>query len=223
MRRAFLLLVLAVAAAAAPASPDVERWVLEHLAQAAGTDVRAALVDASDLRRITRPAASDALDIELPAEFARQRWIVVTLRWRAGGAVVATDRARVRWARLAPVWRTARDVAPGEPVLPAARTAEADLFDHPGALAAAPDPESVAARTLPEGHVLRAADLAPRVLVRRGAPVSVHYVLAGTTVRMVGTALQDGARDAVIEVLNPTSRRRVLARVTGDNTALYVQ
>lgn len=64
-----------------------------------------------------------------------------------------------------------------------------------------------AIRNLPAGTVVRAGDIGPPQLVRRGEPVTVRYVEGALIITGAGRALGNGGQsDAVRVVLTATSR-----------------
>lgn len=74
-----------------------------------------------------------------------------------------------------------------------------------------------AKRPLRPGHVIRAADVTKPELVARGQPVTMLFQAPGIQLSFRGKALESGAMDDVINVLNPQSKRTVQAVVTGPN------
>ena len=73
-------------------------------------------------------------------------------------------------------------------------------------------------RAIYTGRPVVAADLGPPTLVRRNAVVVMLYSDRGLVgIRTEGRALESGGAGEVVRVLNLTSRRSVLATVTGEN------
>ncbi len=72
-------------------------------------------------------------------------------------------------------------------------------------------------RAIYTGRPVVAADLGPPTLVRRNAVVVMLYSDRGLGIRTEGRALDSGGAGEVVRVLNLTSRRPVLATVTGEN------
>lgn len=72
-----------------------------------------------------------------------------------------------------------------------------------------------ARRTLAPGRTIRAADLAPPTLVRKGAAVVLRLRSGGLTLTAQGIALGSGGAGEVVQVLNPISHAILLAVVTG--------
>lgn len=75
------------------------------------------------------------------------------------------------------------------------------------------DPSQVigqaARQALQVGRPLRAADVEPPLLVRRGAKVTLVYHTGGMTLTTIGQAMANGAAGDLIDVLNLQSRRTV--------------
>ena len=72
-------------------------------------------------------------------------------------------------------------------------------------------------RSIYTGRQVVAADLGPPTLVRRNAVVVMLYRDRGLGIRTEGRALESGGAGEVVRILNLTSRRSVLATVTGYN------
>lgn len=72
-------------------------------------------------------------------------------------------------------------------------------------------------RAIYTGRPVVAADLGPPTLVRRNAVVVMRYRDRGLGIRTEGRALESGGAGEVVRVLNLTSRRSLLATVTGEN------
>jgi len=72
-------------------------------------------------------------------------------------------------------------------------------------------------RAIYAGRPVVAADLGPPTLVRRNAVVVMLYSDRGLGIRTEGRALESGGAGEVVRVLNLTSRRSLLATVTGEN------
>ena len=128
----------------------------------------------------------------------------------------------------------AAQTAPAAPV--AARTAEVDVLARPvarGEILHAADfvrGEAAAAtarfalraeqaegmearRLLPAGASLRAADIAPPTLVRRGDALTLHWRRGGLDISAPGRALTDAAAGEGVRVLNLATDKVLDARV----------
>ncbi|MGP1396867.1 MAG: flagellar basal body P-ring formation chaperone FlgA [Inquilinaceae bacterium] len=83
------------------------------------------------------------------------------------------------------------------------------------------DPEDLIGMTPRRGIApntpIRMHDLSAPVVVARGDIVEMHLSSGALTVTAKGRALEDGARDDIIRVINVDSNRTVEARVTGDH------
>ncbi len=75
----------------------------------------------------------------------------------------------------------------------------------------------LAVRALRPGMPMTKADLRRPDLVHRGGPVMVRLSLAGIDVAAQGQALESGALDERIRVLNPLSHAILIATITGQN------
>ncbi len=75
-------------------------------------------------------------------------------------------------------------------------------------------------RPMAAGQVIMISSLAPARLVLRGQKVVILANMEGLSVRMQGTALQDGARGAIIRVRNSSSRRIIEATVVRRGTVM---
>ena len=76
-----------------------------------------------------------------------------------------------------------------------------------------------ARRALQPGQALRADDVAPQILVRRNAPVTIVYSHGALTISMLGRSLDDGTRGDVVRILNLRSKRTIEATVSGPDRA----
>lgn len=76
------------------------------------------------------------------------------------------------------------------------------------------------ARTLKPGEALRATDLRPALLVKRGEPVTLTVrTSGGLEITLRAEALQDGRYGERVNLKNPESGRTLTGIVTGRNTA----
>ena len=132
--------------------------------------------------------------VTLSADVARQADVVVVLRQLRRGEVFSRDNVGVRRVRL---------TSDHGPTLD-----QIDLLLGQST-----------GRALREGAIVRVADVAPDVLVRRGQLVTVSCVSGSLVVRTVATASKDGAAGDVIAFRNPETREVFYATVTGRQTA----
>ncbi len=73
-------------------------------------------------------------------------------------------------------------------------------------------------RSLAAGVPVRLADLRPPIVVRRGEPVTMQLSAGALTITARGRALEDGARGALIRIVNIDSNRTVEAEIVGPGT-----
>lgn len=72
-----------------------------------------------------------------------------------------------------------------------------------------------ARRALAAGMTLRAGDIGPAALVRRGEEVRLHVVAGALRISARGRALDDGGRGARVRVVNLATARTLEGRVLG--------
>lgn len=84
-----------------------------------------------------------------------------------------------------------------------------------GALQAEDIGDVEAVRPLAAGHVVRAADIQPIQLVRRGDPVSIEIRKGALTIAANGRALASGSAGAAVRVFSTTTGRTIDAIVSG--------
>ncbi|MDH5545549.1 MAG: flagellar basal body P-ring formation chaperone FlgA [Gammaproteobacteria bacterium] len=68
-------------------------------------------------------------------------------------------------------------------------------------------------RNLRSGMVLAPKHLRPPHIVRKGESVTIQAIVSGVEVKMNGTAMTDGARGEVIDIINNSSKRAIEAEV----------
>jgi flagellar basal body P-ring formation protein FlgA len=76
-----------------------------------------------------------------------------------------------------------------------------------------------ASGTMRPGDALTVSSVEAPRLVRRGDQLVVRCVVGNLVIRLTGTAMDEGGRDAVIRVRNSSSRDTFLARVVGPHEA----
>lgn len=74
-------------------------------------------------------------------------------------------------------------------------------------------------RAIPAGTALRASDIGPPTLIRRGDGISLVYRDGRLTITTQGKALSDGSAGAAIRIVNLASDRTLDARVLSAGTA----
>lgn len=76
-----------------------------------------------------------------------------------------------------------------------------------------------AKRALPAGSALRASDIGPPTLIRRGDAITLRFRDGRLTITAPGKALTDGSAGAPIRIVNLASDRTLDARVVSATTA----
>jgi flagella basal body P-ring formation protein FlgA len=77
-------------------------------------------------------------------------------------------------------------------------------------------------RTIVSGQPITAGDLGPPLIVLKGATVVMALETSNMSLAAQGLALTSGGRDDVIQVMNPSSRAVIAARVTGPGKAVIL-
>lgn len=180
----------------------------------------------ADVELIRHPAEADAVEVDFPPGVLRQRRPVAEVTFLVDGHPVLVRQVRIEWRHLVPGLRSVRRLSRGEVLEGAVESVEIDALSHPGHWpfpegGAAGLSELLASREIAAGAVLLKPDAMPRPLVRKGEPVAVLLELPSTVIRVQGVALGTGARGEMIEVMNPTTRRRFPAVVSGEGTASF--
>ncbi|AEV38595.1 flagellar basal body P-ring biosynthesis protein FlgA [Pseudovibrio sp. FO-BEG1] len=75
-------------------------------------------------------------------------------------------------------------------------------------------------RNMRSGSTITPRDVSTPVLVKRGAKVTVLYKIPGMNISTQGKAKSEGGKNDLIEILNPTSKKTILAEVIGKNIAV---
>lgn len=145
----------------------------------------------------------------------------VRLRVLVDGAPAATASVTVRVRRLSPVWVAARALTHGSVL--GEEDARVEKRDVAGVAQPLPPDRAVvglrARRAIPAGGVLTASCLDAAPDVRRGDTVTISLRAGAIRVRLSAKALEDGATDGEIRVVNPDGGREYRVRVTGPGTA----
>lgn len=203
---------------------DLRAFLVRRLSGALGGVEGVEVLEMPGLGAVTFPEGATSLEIDLPAGFADQRWLQVTVRFTAGSRTLLSRHVQLRWSYPVTAWRTTRAVESGGSLADGSlEPVRLDRFDAPpGAWGSATIPaDAAAARSLSAGRILADRDVTQRLLVRRGAPVTVLHEFGAAEVRVQGTAVADGTRNARIEVINPTSRRRIPVEVIEEGLCRY--
>ncbi|MFS8182400.1 flagellar basal body P-ring formation chaperone FlgA [Pseudovibrio denitrificans] len=75
-------------------------------------------------------------------------------------------------------------------------------------------------RNMRSGSTITPRDVSTPVLVKRGAKVTVLYKIPGMNISTQGKAKSEGGKNDLIEIVNPTSKKTILAEVIGKNIAV---
>ncbi|HEX7085449.1 MAG TPA: flagellar basal body P-ring formation chaperone FlgA [Vicinamibacterales bacterium] len=217
MPAALLLLGVLASAPAAPVDASLEARAADAIRRAVAARLQVAGVTVEDLQVSAVPSegrlmARPAPDVRTgaPGRFALTALTPDGPR-RVGSAqaVVQVEAVALRTLRDIPRGRvlTGEDVAPrhvrleGVPLQPLPAAAEV--------LGA------TARRALPAGTVVTADAVRLVPLVQSGQPVTVSAVVGAVVARGRAIAVQNGRAGDVVVVVNPETRRRLRARVTG--------
>lgn len=75
-------------------------------------------------------------------------------------------------------------------------------------------------RNMRSGSTLTPRDVSAPVLIKRGAKVTVLYKIPGMNISTQGKAKSAGGKNDLIEIVNPISKKTILAEVVGNNIAV---
>ncbi len=75
-------------------------------------------------------------------------------------------------------------------------------------------------RNMRSGSTITRGDVNEPILVRRGAKVTVIYKIPGMNITTQGKARSDGSKNDLIEIVNPVSKKSILAEVIGRDIAV---
>lgn len=219
----------AVSSAPLPADgPTVRTRLTDLLVDLAGAadieELRFEFTDAAGV--LDRPLDGDRYELHPLTTVIPGRVPVVVRRFE-GASPVAAEETRV----LADVQRRYSAVVAKHRITRGSTISANDVTIEPVFLRGGPqpltDPQAVidqaASGTLRPGDALTAASVEAPRLVRRGDPLVVRCVVGNLMIRLTGTAMDDGGRDAVIRVRNTSSRDTFLARVLGPQEAELVR
>ncbi|HEX7005734.1 MAG TPA: flagellar basal body P-ring formation chaperone FlgA [Alphaproteobacteria bacterium] len=221
-----------------PRSPSV-RVTVERASQTIGADaieaeLRAALSNYGGVGELRIELDDRVQELHIPAD-APPTLAIRNLRineqtGRFGAAVLApADRPTVEMAV------TGRAVRVTEVPVPAHHLSRGDVIQPSDlTLAKVPvneigrdtltDPKAIvgleATRHLGAGEPIRARDVRPEVLVRKNSLVTIVLRSGGMELTVQGKALDEGARDGVVKVMNTKSKRVLEARVDGPGTVV---
>ncbi len=75
-------------------------------------------------------------------------------------------------------------------------------------------------RKMRTGSTFTPRDVRAPVLIKRNAKVTVLYKIPGMNISTQGKAKSDGGKNDLIEIINPTSKKTILAEVIGKDLAI---
>jgi flagellar basal body P-ring formation protein FlgA len=167
------------------------------------------MVPPQSMPRVTVEADSyDAGSTRFSADLAVSTAGMQTQRVRVTGRIAAMIKAVIALHRLEPgEVITKDDVQEGE----VAQHRLSSPVEHDVAEVVGQTPR----RTIVAGQAVQAGDLGAPIVVTKGAPVELVLQTATMSLTAQGVAMGAGGRGDVIQVLNPTSRAILAARVTG--------
>ncbi len=170
------------------------------------------------------PASEFQTELEFGNAVLQSAWNSVTLRISIHGEPIITKSFRIRWSWIRAVWQSKGSIPSGEGVNETNfKPVRLDILQQvPGLYLSATLPaDATLTRSLAAGKVLTMNDFKARMVVKRGTNVMLHYHTSGVSIAMEAVALEDGARGTLINVQNPTSKKRILARVVDETTLEY--
>ncbi len=80
--------------------------------------------------------------------------------------------------------------------------------------------DQVSKRPLIAGRLIRASDIRPQRLVRKGDFVTVHFKNRAMSLSTRGISIEAGTRNQIIKIRNPRSKKIIEARVVGPSVAI---
>ncbi len=170
------------------------------------------------------PAGETEFQMDFASSTNQSAWSSVVLRVMSKGDSVLTKSIRFRWSWMKTAWIATQNKSAGEMLgMNDFKAVTLDLLQQPPGLFTASmlPSESTLGRSIAAGKPLMVNDFKPRVIVKKGTNVFVHYQVSGVSVSMQGVALEDGARGNMIHIQNPSSRKRMLARVVDESNTIY--
>lgn len=191
-------------AAALPEAPPGRRWHVQLVTRGFPLPNQARADGRMEIETLDVRQPSGSFDASLR----------VTLEGGQAGIISLRGRAEAQ----AEVAILARPVARGERIARddlASRWLPAARLDGDALVDAADLVGQEAARRLPAGRVVRAADIRAPRLVRKDEPVTLVYRRGGLDLVSGGTALDSGGEGDSIRVLNPSSNRALRGLVVG--------
>lgn len=203
---------------------ELKSVLTQHLEALTGEKKTAIVQEISGFTSFLIPAGETEFQMEFSPSTNQSAWSSVVLRVMSKGDSVLTKSFRFRWSWMKTAWISTQNKASGDLITPVDfKAVTLDVLQQaPGIYTGNMLPsESSLGRSLAVGKPLMANDFKPRVVVKRGSNVYVHYQMSGVSVSMQGVALEDGARGNMINIQNPSSRKRMLARVIDESNTIY--
>jgi len=208
------------------AEPDVLNAIASALRTATGGVGQVHVHEIAQGGEVLAPEQGADLTVDLAPTALNNSWAVATLRVAAAGETAFVKTVRFRWSWTQQAWQAARDLAAGAPVNPNDfKPIQINTLSRRQQLVLDPalPMDAVIARGLRSGSLLSQSDIKTRGLVKKGSPVRLLYAVGAVQVAMETIAMQDGGRGEMIQVINPTSRKRLVGRVVDESRVEYVQ
>jgi len=184
------------------------------------------VTELDDTQSFAVPVVKTSPELEINPSTMNAEWSSATLRFSEDGQTLLMKTLRFHWSWKQLVYQAIRPMQAKERInLAEFKQVSVNVFDLNGkAVMGKLEPGAfVLTRPLIPGTILTEDCIRPRTLVHRGEIVKVIYQGSCFSVSMTGTALQDGSRGQTIGVLNPTSSKRILAKIADEGVLEYVQ
>lgn len=203
---------------------ELKSAMIQELEKLTGEPKTSLIQEISGFTPFKVPAGAVSFEMDFAPSTLQSAWSSVVLRVMSQGDTVLTKSIRFRWGWMRTAWIASQNLSHGEMVGPNFfKPVTLDVLQQPPGvyLGNSLPMESTLNRSMNAGKPLMANDFKPRVVVKRGTNVFVHYQMSGVQVSMQGVALEDGSRGSLINIQNPSSRRRLLARVVDEGNTVY--
>ncbi len=213
-----------------PARPctvgELRETIVRELRRMAGENGSIELLEFAGFEPFLIPTGTTETRVEMAPSTNTSPWSSATVRFLVRGDTALTRSIRFHWAWNRPVWVVSQPAAAGDGLDPKDfQQATMDVLRlTPDVYLGGELPrDSRLTQALAPGTVLCSRHLRALTLVKRGAPVMVHYVDPRLVITMKAMALEDGARNAIIQVQNPSSRKQLAARVMDEENVEVVR
>ncbi|MEM9443932.1 MAG: flagellar basal body P-ring formation chaperone FlgA [Verrucomicrobiota bacterium] len=185
---------------------------------------KASVEELNQFQSFAIPAGPSDIVVDLPSSTLSNPWAVATIHFEEDGDRVITKNIRFRWSWVRPAWRS-NDSAKSGAYLNASKF-EAIMVD---VLKESRDLyldgqfpiDMQLTRSISPGSLLTRSQFRPRVLIRQGDPVVVHYRDGGVKISISAVAMRDGARNEIIPARNNKSRKLLSVRVIDERNVAY--